>query len=201
MKLGIGVYFLYIAVGSVAFISIVLLYLFVKVFYKKEVKPINYKYTLGFSLKTLRIYGFLPFMCAFIASIEFWLDKNGIAFEYDFIDIGQVHYEYFGAVSILCAGILILMCQSQAIFLYDQFLTKAKSDLRARAHSKIHVVQEMSILIIVVTHFWIHESYPVSHLFIVFVLSLGLIGGYVYYLPFYNNIINYTHSAVFLTTG
>ncbi|CAG9334093.1 unnamed protein product [Blepharisma stoltei] len=199
MTLSIGVIFLYIAAGAVVVPCLFLAYLYIKLYHKKPVKPTNYRITLSLGLKFTRVYAYLPFLCVFFATFKLWLLPENTLFEYDDADTSLIHAQYYGEFTLVLIVLLVALCLFQVMFLYDQYISKAKYDIGTRAHSKLEVFQVLSILVIAGNHFWIHENYPVAHFFITLVLASALSVGYVYYLPYFNVFLNFTHSAAYLT--
>jgi len=198
MRLGLSIGYLSLALGVTILPMLFWVLLYVKVYKHLEVNPPNYRYVVGLPMRILKNMSFLPLICIFLAAGKYSSSSTESAFQYPEMDISHIRVFALGPISNFCAGLLVVLVLLETIFQYEQFFTRAKSVVYARAHSKIETYKFLILTAWAVSHFYLHESNKVVHLVGMLLGGVFLALGYLVYLPFYNKFVNFTHSSCYL---
>ncbi|CAG9327790.1 unnamed protein product [Blepharisma stoltei] len=197
-NLGFGVPFWYVALGVVGFAFLIFLFLYFKIYFQYKIKESNYRYILGSVLKIFRLVLFLPFMNIFISVQKYsYKDKTSV-FEYGGLSSSNITANYTGFLSALAEPVLVLLVLMDAGFNYEQYITRHKSMIYARAHSRVEECKILLLALLCYSHWYLHKDYYAAHLLISLAIGVILSSAYLYFLPFYTIFVNFTSSSCYL---
>lgn len=164
--LGFGVPYFYISISLVAFTFLMFLLLYFKIYFDFKVKESNYRYTLGSMLRIMRNLSFLPFINIFISVQKYSMLTEETVFEYQDISSDKIKVPYIGSLSTFWVFVMVGLVLSETIFNYEQYITRYKSMLYARAHSRVEIAKVLMMTGLCYSHFYFHKDYPAIHLLI-----------------------------------
>ena len=197
MTQGIGAIFLVAGLVTVTFTLLVVAKLMHSVCNEKKVKESNYKLALSWPLEFLTSIFFIPFLSIFLAKITYVSLHETENFHYKGKYSGVFELKALDKVLPLWVAALLFLVVCNSMYNYEQFYTRAKYMLKARAHSRIEVLKVFSEFTLVVSYYYFLESSSEIHYLVCLVLGLGMVACYVTYLPFYNRVTNFTSSVPF----
>lgn len=122
------------------------------------------------------------------------------------MNIQSIKLGVIGKLSIFFILLLIFLTLCQILYGYEQDITKSHSSLYSRPHSRFEVIKFGMIILMIVSHFYIHESkfyidHAEIHLGICLGCSITLTFIFLYYLPYYHTIANFTHAAAYTSSS
>ncbi len=111
-----------------------------------------------------------------------------------------------GQFSMLFLVLILFIILCKLLYDYEQDLTRSYFSLYSRANSRIEIVKYFLVILMTVSHFYIHESIKYldhlgAHLGVCLVSCTILLFLFIYYLPYYHFITNFTHAAAYGSTA
>jgi hypothetical protein len=193
LNLGMPFYFIGLSITLITFLSLALV--FIKSLKKMKYDIKNYKLTLTAGLAFIKNVSFIPFLCIFVAVQKY--DATGVISEYGNNSIA-LPVPYLGSISVIFGLILIFLAFVENTFQYQQFFIQRNTSVFSRAHSKIESLKIFLSVGLVYSHFYLSDNQNTIHLAYAIAIGSLLWSLYTYYLPFYQDFTNFTHSSAYL---
>lgn len=191
------VVFYYITVFCILVPFCSIIFCFTKLCNNHKIKGGNYKYLISIPLSLLNSSLYPSFLCIHLASIQKSFSSYPAYYDKQEIDISRSESNYTGPLSIVLLPILYLLVYIEIIFNYEQFPSRTNTIITSRSCSNFEVKRHKIVTGVCCLYILLGDEY-----FNLFLLVSSAMGGmlcyvYLYYLPFYNNMLNFGYAFAF----